>query len=194
MDDLEFVEDLEEEGARGDEQQNRTFIILVAVMGGLLLVGIVAFCAWAILFSQRMLGGGGGEATAGIAATQTIDAAMAISGLTATADAVQIETAEPPTATPQPPAPTPTPTVAAAAGPTRVPPTATPPAGTPGGGAVPAASPTAPSGAAAQPTATATAQPPRELSETGLETSTVIILAAVFLFILIMARRLRTVQ
>ncbi len=192
MDDLEFVEDLEEEGARGDERQNRTFIILVAVMGGLLLVGIVAFCAWAILFSQRMLGGG--EAAAGIAATQTIDAAMAIGGLTATAEAMQTETTEPPTATPQPPTSTPTPTVAAAAGPTQVPPTATSPAGTSGGGAVPAASPTAPSGAAAQPTATATAQPSRELSETGLGTSTVIILAAVFLFILIMARRLRTVQ
>lgn len=191
MDDFEFTEDLEEESARGDERQNRTFIILVAVMGGLLLVGIVAFCAWAILFSQRMLGGGG-ETIAEVAATQTVDAAMAFRGLTATAEAVQTETVEPPTATPQPPAPTPTPTVAAA-GPTRAAPTATSPSMT-GGGAVLAASPTAPSGTGAQPAATATAHPPRELSETGLGTSTVIILAAVFLFILIMARRLRTVQ
>lgn len=192
MDDFEFAEDMEEEGARGDERQNRTFIILVAVMGGLLLIGIVAFCAWAILFSQRMLGGGG-ETIAEVAATQTIDAAMAFHGLTATAEAVQTEMAEPPTATPQPPAPTSTPTVAAAAGPTRVAPTATSPSAA-GGGAVPVASPTAQSAAGAQPTATATAQPPRELSETGLGTSTIIILAAVFLFILIMARRLRTVQ
>lgn len=189
MDDFDFAEDLEEEGAKGDERQNRTFIILVAVMGGLLLVGIVAFCAWAILVGQGILSGGGGVAD--VTPTETIDAAMAIGALTATAEAGMAETPELPTETPEPPPPTDVPATAVA---TRVPPTPTAQAtasvataGTPGSAAA-VASPTV------RPAATVTTQPPRELSETGLGTTTIIVLAAVFLFVLIIARRLRTAQ
>ena len=52
MDDMDLeMESLEE----GEEQQNRTFVLLVAVMGGLLLIGILAFCAWAFIVGPRMI-------------------------------------------------------------------------------------------------------------------------------------------
>lgn len=186
MDDLypEF-EDIEEESARGDERQNRTFIILVAVMGGLLLVGIIAFCAWAILVGQGMLGGDTAD-------LPTIDPALEIAGLTATAEAAQTETApsatpaeEPATAVPEP----------ATARPTQPRPTATRPptaqAGT-SGGVTPTSGAAAATTPALQPTATAVRQTPSELSETGLETYAIVILGVGLLFILFMARRLRT--
>ena len=52
MEDFEFFPDEEEEAVE-EEGSNRTFIILVAVLGGLLAVGICAFAIWAVVISPR---------------------------------------------------------------------------------------------------------------------------------------------
>lgn len=44
----------QEEGTQEGAGTNRTFIILVAVLGGLLVLGIGAFVAWALLIAPRM--------------------------------------------------------------------------------------------------------------------------------------------
>ena len=52
MEDLELYADEEEEAAEA-EGSNRTFIILVGALGGLLLLGLCAFAVWAFWLSPR---------------------------------------------------------------------------------------------------------------------------------------------
>ena len=56
MEDLEYYteEEEEEEEAAEEEGANRTFIILVAALGGLLALGICAFVVWAFVLAPRM--------------------------------------------------------------------------------------------------------------------------------------------
>jgi hypothetical protein len=121
MDYEEFEEG--EEGVEEGEGQNRLFIIAVAVMSGVLLIGIIAFCVW-VLVVGGFIGGGGDEI---VEETET-PAAMAEAALTGTAvaeleagetaeaeSAALTSEAEAPTATveattPPTPAPTDTPT------------------------------------------------------------------------------------
>lgn len=129
--DLELEEPVEEVEEAG-ERQNRTFIILVAVMGGLLLIGILAFCVWMFMVGQGVLFG----RRVAIPPTNTPDVAT-----TAAAEALALAQPSPkptvtPTAspTPVPPSPTPAPTIAAPQAPptpTRTPPSSpSPPAQT----------------------------------------------------------------
>ena len=53
MEDLEFYADEEEEVAE-EEGANRTFIILVGALGGLLALGICAFLVWALWLGPNM--------------------------------------------------------------------------------------------------------------------------------------------
>jgi hypothetical protein len=187
MDDFDLsMEDLEED-VEGDERQNRTFIILVAVMGGLLLVGIVAFCAWALLVGGIL----GGSRTAELPPSET---PVEVADLTATAESMVPEPTDPPTA--EPTATTePLPTATA----TRARPTATPQP-TAGAGTSGTVEPTVePTGQVSSGTAAPTNQPtatprpsPDELSQTGFGTFAAAILAVGMIFILILARRLRT--
>jgi len=179
MEDMDLeMEDLEER----DEQQNRTFVLLVAVLGGLLLIGIIAFCAWAFIIGPRMIAG------PTPAPTETVIADVA-------------PTTEPPTLgegtpTEMPPGVTPTQTAPPS-------PTATAPAGpSPTEGVevtttetteeTPEASPTATTIAAAGETATATPtqgeEPP---ADTGIGAFTAVLLAGGLLLLLAVVRRLR---
>ena len=117
MDDMDFGMDETEEEEGGEEQQNRTFIILVAVMGGLLLIGIIAFCAWALIVGRGIIG----SQVAAVPSETPINVAMGVE-LTTTAEARQgattvPTTAPPATSTPRPTAvpPRPSPTQAAPA-------------------------------------------------------------------------------
>lgn len=178
--DLELEEPLEPEAEEAAaERQNRTFLILVGIMGGLLLIGIVAFCVWIFTVGRGLLGG---QAAVAPPPSPT----LAEGDLTATAVALMEAQASPePTATPTPsptPVPTPTPvpppTVAAPqATPT---PRATAPAGT--GGAVATARPS--------PTPLAAGSPP----QTGIGAYTAVFLALGLLALLIASRRLRTAR
>lgn len=53
MEDLEFYADEEEEVAE-EEGANRTFVILVGALGGLLALGICAFLVWALWLGPNM--------------------------------------------------------------------------------------------------------------------------------------------
>lgn len=95
FDDLEM--DVPEEA---DERQNRGFIILVAAMSGMLLIGIIAFCAWVVIVGRGYLGG----------AATTVDTPTppVITEVTATEEATLEAT---PTETVEPtPVPSPVPT------------------------------------------------------------------------------------
>ena len=104
--DLELEEPVEAEAEEAGERQNRTFIILVAVMGGLLLIGILAFCVWMFVVGRGVLTGG----RAAIPPTATPEEAVIAAAETATAEAAlaQAQVSPEPTATP-PPSPTPVP-------------------------------------------------------------------------------------
>ena len=177
--DLELEEPVEAEAEEAGERQNRTFIILVAVMGGLLLIGILAFCVWMFVVGRGVLTGG----QAAIPPTATPEEAVIAAAETATAEAALAlaqaspePTATPtPSPTPVPPSPTLPPTIAAQqATPTpRV--TATP--GGTGSTPVPTYTPTA------------TPSPP---AQTGIGAYTALILAAGLLILLVISRRLRT--
>jgi len=175
--DLELEEPVETEAEEASERQNRTFIILVAIMGGLLLIGILAFCVWMFTVGRGVLTGG----RAAIPPTAPSDAAAIAAAATATAEAALAQVSSEPTATPLPsptpvpPSPTPPPTIAA--------PQATPtPRATPTpGGTGPTPVPT--------PTPTVTPSPP---AQTGIGAYTAIILAAGLLILLVVSRRLRT--
>jgi flagellar biosynthesis/type III secretory pathway M-ring protein FliF/YscJ len=108
MEDFELFPD-EEEEAVAEEGSNRTFIILVAVFGGILAIGICAFIVWAAVLLPMMRE----RETQNALVKQTAEV------LTAVAEAAPDETQEPevePTETPLPPTEEPT----------KVPPTATP--------------------------------------------------------------------
>lgn len=176
--DLELEEEPVEEAEEAGERQNRTFIILVAVMGGLLLIGIVLFCVWLFTVGRGVIFGG----RAAVAPTATPEEAV-IAAETATAEAMlaQAQPSSEPTATPTPsptpvpPSPTPLPTIAA--------PQATPtPRTTPTpGGAGPTPVPTY--------TPTVNPSPP---AQTGIGAYTALILAAGLILLLVISRRLRT--
>jgi len=177
--DLELEEPVEAEAEEAGERQNRTFIILVAVMGGLLLIGIIAFCVWMFVVGRGVLTGG----QAAIPPTATPEEAVIAAAETATAEAAlaQAQVSPEPTATPTPsptpvpPSPTPRPTIAA--------PQATPTprvTATPGG-----------TGSTPVPTYTPTATPSPP-AQTGIGAYTALILAAGLLILLVISRRLRT--
>ena len=113
VEDIELIPDEEEEAVE-EEGANRTFIILVAALGGLLALGICAFVVWAVLLAPRM--------------RQTLEAQN--QAIQATNTAVAVAVAETATAAAQPtathtPAPTDTPTSTPTRTPTPVPPPAT---------------------------------------------------------------------
>jgi len=177
--DLELEEPVEAEAEEAGERQNRTFIILVAVMGGLLLIGIIAFCVWMFVVGRGVLTGG----QAAIQPTATPEEAVIAAAEPATAAAAlaQAQVSPEPTATPTPsptpvpPSPTPRPTIAA--------PQATPTprvTATPGG-----------TGSTPVPTYTPTATPSPP-AQTGIGAYTALILAAGLLILLVISRRLRT--
>jgi cytoskeletal protein RodZ len=192
--DMEEFDDFDEDAAEEEgEGQNRLFIIAVAVMSGVLLIGVIAFCAW-VLFVGGFIGGG--ETTD---VTPTADAA-ALAALTATAEVEETTTAEaaeptetstpteaPPTNTPRP---TETPTTAANGSPTpEVSPVVTQTEESTAVGEVtptlgPRTSPTAPGGT----------PPPDTVSDTGLGAFTAAIVAIGLLLLLVTARRLRTTR
>lgn len=176
--DLELEEPVEEEAEEAGERQNRTFIILVAVMGGLLLIGIIAFCVWLLTVGRGIMFGGRaavappatpGEAVM-VAETATAEAALAM------AQASPEPTATPtPSPTPALPSPTPPPTIAAQQA------TPTPRAtATPGG-----------TGPTPVPTYTPTIAPGPP-AQTGIGAYTALILAAGLIILLVISRRLRT--
>ena len=102
----------QDQGTIQEEQNNRSFVILVAVLGGLLVLGIGAFAAWALLIAPRMRADIEAQNEA-IFATNTAVAIAAAATETAAVTPTPTETPVP-TDTP-PPTDTPTP----------VPPTAT---------------------------------------------------------------------
>lgn len=110
MEDFELFPD-EEEEAEAEEGSNRTFIILVAVFGGILAIGICAFIVWAVVIYPRVRD----ATTANAQIEQT--AVVLTADAEAAADMVESTEAPEPTETPPPPPPT--------EEPTEVPPTAT---------------------------------------------------------------------
>ena len=175
--DLELEEPVEAEAEEAGERQNRTFIILVAVMGGLLLIGILAFCIWMFTIGRGVLTGG----QAAIPPTATPEEAVITAAETATAEAALAQASPEPTATP-PPSPTP------------VPPSPTPPPtiATPQATPTPRATPT-PGGTGPTPVPTDTPMTPSPPAQTGIGAYTALILAAGLLILLVVSRRLRTV-
>ncbi len=172
--DLELEEPVEGEVEEAGERQNRTFIILVAVMGGLLLIGILAFCGWMFTVGRGALFG-----RAAIPPTSTPEVILPAAA-TATAEALALAEASPePTVTPLPPQPSPTP----------IPPS-------------PGATPTprvtaAVAGAEATPSPTPVRTPtpvPSTPAQTGIGAYTAVVLAAGLILLLVISRRLRTAQ
>jgi cytoskeletal protein RodZ len=164
FDDLEM--DVPEEA---DERQNRGFIILVAAMSGMLLIGIIAFCAWVVIVGRGYLGG-----AATTADTPTPPVVTEVAGTEeATLEATPTESVEPtPTSRPAPTATrTPTPIVTMTASP------------------VPVETPTTRTAA----TFTVTATPPADSStpETGIGAFAAIGAALGLVALLALVRRLR---
>jgi hypothetical protein len=183
--DMDLMDEFEmEDEAQGDEGQNRTFIILVAIMSGILLIGIIAFCVWALA-----LGGlGGGGAAQETEVPLTADVAMVSETETAIAEltAAPEETSVPPTSTSRPPAATntrrPTSTPAQVQSPTVDPTAASAAEVTPTSQPVPTSTPA--------PTTPTNNQTP----DTGIGAFTAVIVAGVLFILLLTARRLRTVR
>ena len=172
----EYAEDEEEEAVE-EEGANRTFIILVSALGGLLAVAICAFVVWALWIAPGMRA----DLEAQNQATLATYTAVA-----ATTEAEMAEALPAPTETS---APTETPR------PTRTrPPTATAapetPTATPG---EVAAAPTATSSPAAteRPTSTPSPATAEGVPETGIGTLGAGALAVGLLFLLIVVRRMR---
>lgn len=182
--DLELEEPLEPEAEEAAERQNRTFLILVGVLGGLLLIGIIAFCVWALTIGRGILSG---RVAAPPPPTPT-EAPLPEADLTATAEAFALAQVSPeptatPTPTPVPPTPTPSPqpTIAAPQV-TPTPRATTPVAGV--GGAV----------ATPPPTPTPTRPAPGSTPQTGIGAYTAVFLALGLLALLIASRRLRVAR
>ncbi len=181
--DLELEEPVEGEAEEAGERQNRTFIILVAVMGGLLLIGILAFCGWMFTVGRGALFG-----RAAIPPTSTPEVILPAAA-TATAEALALAEASPePTATPLPPQPSPTP----------IPPSPTPLPTIAAPGATPTPRVTAAvAGAEATPSPTPVRTPtpvPSTPAQTGIGAYTAVVLAAGLILLLVISRRLRTAQ
>ena len=167
MEENEFI--AEEFLAEEEERPNRTFIILVAALGGILALGICAFVVWALIGNRWVQD----RIQTQNQTIQTTNTAVAVAAAeTATADAQ-------PTAT-LTPAPTDIPTLTPTRTPTPKPPPAT----------------SSPTPATAEPTATrrptatlttGSASPP----ETGVGALGASVLAVGLLFLLVVVRRLR---
>lgn len=172
MEDLEGLLPDEEEEFAAEEGANRTFIILVAALGGLLALGICAFVAWAVYFGPRMRAGTQAE----VETVQQTNTAVAIAKAETATAGVK------PTATDtSTPTPTETPTSTPTDTPTPAPETDTP---TPSGTEEP--TPTL------RPTATPTESAgDEEVPETGIGTLGVGAAAIGLAFLLFVVRRLR---
>ncbi len=189
--DEELYED-EDVEALEDEGSNRTFIILVGALGGLLAVAICIFVVWAFVINPRM-------STDRVAQNQSIEAtneAILLTSQPGEEDATNTPRPAPtdapePTATPAPPTATPKPPT-----PTRAQPTPT--ASGDAESAVEEATPAAVAEAEATNTpttstrATATPRPVKTgVPETGIGALGYGALAVGLLFLLLVARRLR---
>jgi cytoskeletal protein RodZ len=108
MEDFELFPDETEEAA-AEEGSNRTFIILVAVFGGILAIGICAFIVWAVVIYPQIQ-----KATAANAGVEQTAIVLTADAETAANQVESTKTSEP-TKTPLPPTQEPT----------KVPPTAT---------------------------------------------------------------------
>ena len=185
----EEVEAVEEEGS------NRTFIILVAALGGLLAVTVCIFVVWALVISPRM---GADRVAENQAIQETNEAVLAAAGMltetvplqdTATPVPADVsdeptETAPPPTTTPRPATGTPAPETPTAA-----------PEGE-AAEATPAEVADAAKATPRRPTATPWVTPtPRSgksgVPETGIGTLAASALAVGLLFLLLTVRRIR---
>ena len=192
--DEELYEDEEEEAVE-EEGSNRTFIILVAALGGLLAVTVCIFVVWALVFSPRMAADRVAENQA---IQETNEAVLAASGMltetvpledTATPVPADVsdeptKTAKPPTATPRPATGTPAPETPTAA-----------PEGE-AAEATPAEVADAATATPSRPTATPRVTPtPRSgksgVPETGIGTLAASALAVGLLFLLLTVRRMR---
>ena len=165
-----YIEDEIEEEEEKEEKQNRTFIILVAALGGLLALGICAFVVWAVI-GNRWIQDFTQQQNASI---QSTNEAVAIAlAETATVDAQPTATHTPaPTDTPVP-TPTHTPTSASpSATPSRVSVTVRPTI-------------------TRHPTATAETSAGTRPPDTGIGALGASALAVGLLFVLIVVRRLR---
>lgn len=161
--------DEEEEEVTAEEGANRTFIILVSALGGLLAVAICAFVLWAFLIAPRMRTDLETQNQA-ILATNT--------ALAATAEAEMAEALPTPTETA---APTDTPQPTRTRPPTAVPETPTP---TPEEAAVALT-------ATLSPTSTPGPATAESVPDTGIGTLGAGVLAVGLLFLLIVVRRMR---
>jgi len=165
--------DEEEEEITAEEGANRTFIILVSALGGLLAVAICAFVLWAFVIAPRMRTDLETQNQA-ILATNT--------ALAATTEAEMAEALPTPTETA---APTDTPR------PTRTrPPTAAPETPTPEAAAVALTATLSPT-ATRSPTSTPGPASAESVPDTGIGTLGAGALALGLLFLLIVVRRMR---
>lgn len=182
--------DAEEEAPEeeGGEKKNRTFLIGVAVLGGLLLLAIAAFVVWAMVLNPRQTAQQAAENDRIMATNEAVLIAMQ---QTQTVEAQPTST---PTATATPkvePTATPTPVIRATKTPT--PPSETGAVGgesagtpTPGGTATPRTAGTT------RPTATPSATSgPSATPDTGLGEVLLIVASGLLAALLIFARKLR---
>ena len=184
MEEFELFPD-EEEEAIAEEGTNRTFIILVGALGGLLVVGLCMFAVWAFVIAPRM--------------SNDIEAQNQLTQATKTAVAAQAAgetaTSEAPTDTAEPPAPSDTPKPTETKAPTAVP-------ATPEATSAEAATEGTPAGAAAASTPTETPKPiatrrptatpgSGDVPNTGVGTLGASALAVGLLFLLVAVRRMR---
>ena len=192
--DMDEFDDFDEEPVEGEgEGQNRLFIIAVAVMSGVLLIGVIAFCAW-VLFVGGFIGGGDAAdvtPTADAAALAALTETVAFEETTTAEAAEPTEASTPTEAAPtNTPRPTDTPTTAAGESPTpEVSPVVTQTEEAGGVGEItptmgPRTSPTSPGGTPG----------PDTVSDTGIGAFTAVIVAIGLLLLLVTARRLRTVR
>ena len=182
----------EEEEAIEEEGSNRTFIILVGALGGLLAVSICVFVIWAFVINPRMTADRVAQNNAIEATNEALLAAAEMGTGTAEVEEAAADTpAPPPTDTPVPPTNTPRPATA-----TPVPETpttaleetaeATPAEVAQAGTATPRPTQT--------PRATSTPRPGKTgVPETGLGTLWAGALAVGLLFLLFVVRRIRRV-
>jgi outer membrane biosynthesis protein TonB len=195
VEDREYYGEEEEEAAE-EEGANRTFIILVAALGGLLALGICAFVVWAFVLAPRMRADIEAQNQI-IMATNTAVAAAMAGAETVEAPPMPAETTVP-TDTPEPtrtrvPTPTPAPEEPTA-GPEEA--TAAPEELTETPAEVAQATPKATATSAPVPTRRPTATPrsatgEEEVPDTGIGTLGAGALAIGLLFLLVVVRRLR---
>jgi cytoskeletal protein RodZ len=192
-----FEEEEEQPEPDAGEKQNKTFLIAVAIMGGLLVCALIAFGVWALVINPQMKRAAQ-QASEGV----TIEAPTAETELVATPTVEEAQPAEektvPPTNTPKPtPTPTPTPVIG---------PTATPESGEAAAGAGGDATPTptprvrrtdtptpttaAPAGTTPRPTA-GTSGTTERTPDTGFGEIALVAAAVLLVGVFFTARRLR---